>query len=201
MSKIAPPCPRCKKGPTSPLARDGDIQRFECVPCSHVFTAPALDLPEAPPVPPPPPGTAHLPIFPPDPKDTPPRPITPPPPAVEIDPATGKVVKARCEKCGRPYSRTGHWFNDHVAKCDGVYVPPPAAQKTPNRAPEGPGEGLPSTFTPTPEMEKAIQISIAALEGRRGALEAEIRGINAAIETLRKLKSGEGLDGPFATGG
>jgi len=202
MPKIAPPCPRCNKGPTTPLARDGDIQRFECGPCRNVFTGPALDPVDEPQVSPPNLGVSHLPILPPDPSDVPPRPITPPePPAPAEGPVspTGEAVKARCPKCTRPYFRTGQRFDEHVAKCDGVYVAPPAARPS-APSPARPADPLSTPFTPGPETKKALDLSIVALEARRNALQAEIRDIESAVATIRKLQGGEGLDGPFGAG-
>lgn len=161
-----PTCPRCGSKDTTPLAREEDRQRHQCVKCSENFWAPA-----APQVDQAPPAAAerrfsYVPIAVPD---------------GGIGRGSGDPVDS-CPKCKKPYYKTGKRFQDHVAACDGKpYVAPkPRVPRQPRATPY------------PPDTAKVYDMSIAALLARKAALEAEIRGIDAAVLEIQKLKGAGG---------
>jgi len=175
-------CPRCKRTQTTALAREGDLQRHQCLACGENFTAPCVETkpPDAAESGPASPRFAHLPIAPPDPSD---------------GPSTERAPADRCPKCQKPYFRLGKRYDDHVASCDGT----PFISSRPRVSQAEPAAPAP---TPMPVgTAKALDLSIEALKAQRSALEAEISGINSAIATLEKIKGlGGAPSGPFADG-
>lgn len=151
-------CPRCKRAEITPLAREGDRQRFTCNSCGENFSGPAVQQVEEP-------RSAVVPE-----KRFSYVPIAIP----ESTP-----VLATCEKCGKPYYKTGKRFEAHVAACDGKkYVAPK------KRAPRT--EALPTP--PSVIYEQTLQ----SLRARREALQAELDGLDLAIERIEKLKGAGG---------
>lgn len=202
-------CPRCRRLEVTPLAVEGDLQRFNCRSCGENFTGPALPSasfpqgsherggsPQAPaPAVPVLPGFAHAQIAPPDPSDPPRERAVPPVQAIaEEEPL------ARCPKCQKPYYKLGKKFEDHVAGCQGgPYVvwrkrrAPRAGGSAPAAAPAAPqAQTSVAALLPTVMPQgtaKALDISIEALKVQRSVLEAEISELNRTIATLEKLKS------------
>ena len=202
-------CPRCHRADITPLAVEGELQRFNCRSCGENFTGPALpqaSLPQgsherggSPQAPAPAAqvqaGFAHVQIAPPDPSDPPrERAASPAAAGPEEEPL------ARCPKCQKPYYKLGKKFEDHVAGCKGgPYVvwrkrrapraggSAPAAVPAALQTPVSVAALLPTVMPQG--TAKALDISIEALKVQRSVLEAEISEINRTISTLEKLKS------------
>jgi hypothetical protein len=170
-------CPRCRRTETTPLAREGDLQRRQCVACSENFTTPYVEpkiLIAETPAKPIATGIAHAQIAPPDPSDI---------------PMTVAGTAGRCGKCGKPYLRLGARYEAHVATCPGIpYVEPKRRQ--------------PKAVSPLPPSPTQVyEQSILALRARRAALEAEIAGIDGAILSIEKMKgAGGAAHVPFSDG-
>lgn len=175
-------CPRCARRDVTPLAVEGDKQRFQCS-CGEAFWGATLEavtvvtLAEGSTSPV---RIAHAPIAAPEPGD--------------VVGSDGEV-KGRCGKCGKPYYRLGKRYEEHVASCDGSvkYVEP-----APRRAAAAPAADPLKAMDGT--TRRAIETSILALKAQRSALEGEILGINSAIATLEKIHGPGGAEVPFGGG-
>lgn len=189
-------CPRCKRTSTTPLAREGDLQRYQCLSCSENFTAPFVEekSPENGGETPSLARFAHVPIAPADPSD---------------DPLSGDGAAGHCPKCKKPYYRLGKRYEIHVAACDGTpYVESRPRTKASDAAPTAPAAAVPQVSAAPvaaasipAAAQKAFDLSIEALKAQRSVLEAEIQGINGAIATIEKLKGlGGAPSAPFADG-
>jgi len=94
-----------------------------------------------------------------------------------------------CLKCGKPYLKLGKKFEKHVAECDGKPYVAPKKRSRPVLA-----------VPPTPSQ--VYELSLAAMRARKATLEAEIRGLDAAIVEVEKLQAAGGpVSAPFASGG
>lgn len=160
-------CPRCGRNETTPLARDGDLQRYQCERCSETFTGPAAPE-EKLQAPAPERSFAHAPIATPEPSGT-----------ISVG-GSGK-----CTKCGKPYLRLGKRFEKHVASCGGQ--PYQAPVRRPRRM-----MAFPSPPTPYAVYDQTL----LALRARKLALEAEIRGVDAVIAEVEALRGTGGAPAP-----
>jgi hypothetical protein len=97
-----------------------------------------------------------------------------------------------CEKCGKPYLRLGKKYDQHVAVCDGKnkYVAPKKRARRP------------IDIVLPPSAAEIYARSLAALQARKAALEAEVRGIDLAIAEIQEKIKGVGgaAPVPFAAG-
>lgn len=161
-------CPRCKRTAVTPLAAEGDLQRFNCQGCGENFSGPALRTSQAAAAPAPDRRFAHVPIMSPD--------------------EGLKMVAGTCPKCQKPYLRLGKKYDLHVAACDGKPFVAPVRRPRKEKAPVS----LP------PEPGVIYELSLASLRARRAALEAELRGIDQAIADIEKLRGvGGAAPAPF----
>jgi hypothetical protein len=160
-------CSRCKRTSVTPLARDGDRQRFSCDACGENFSGPALPGAE-PDAAPAAPKFSYAPIGIPD--------------------KSAVVESHACPKCRKPYLNLGKPYERHVASCDG----------TPYRAPRKRGARVQPEMELAPEPEVIFERSLAALRARKLALEAELRGLDATILEIEKLRgAGGAASAPF----
>lgn len=184
IAAVSVTCPRCQRTSTTPLAREGDLQRYQCLDCSENFSAPAVEekSPENPAEAPETQRFAHAPIAMPEPD------------------VSG--IAGYCPKCKKPYQRLGKWYQAHVDACDGT----PYVESKPRARASVPADTAASApavvAAPIPAgAQKAFDLSIEALKAQRSVLEAEIQGINGAIATIEKLKGlGGAPSAPFAGG-
>lgn len=168
-------CPRCRKTEASPLARDGDLQRYQCLGCSENFSVPApLESAVAAPAETSSPGHSYAPVNVPEP--------------------TGAVNGRPCPKCGKLYLRLGSRYDRHVQDCNGIASSTSPQPRSRTQAPDRVVPVAPGTM-------QAFGLSIDALKAQRQALEAEIRGIDMAIATLERIKGAGGAPPvPFVSG-
>ena len=98
-----------------------------------------------------------------------------------------------CAKCGKPYLRLGKKYEAHLASCDGTkkYVAP---KPRPQRKP--------IDVVLPPSAAEIYTRSIAALQARKAALEAEIHGVDSAIAEIQEKLQGAGgsPQAPFVDG-
>lgn len=170
-------CPRCRGTSVTALAREEDRQRFQCNNCHENFIAPAepdLNLSQEP-------ATAtkkfsFLPIAAPDASEN----------------LIG-LVKATCEKCGKPYHNLGKRYDHHIATCDGkVKWKAPGSRRRRQQMPGGDQvQGAQQTYTAYLETLKA----------RKLLLEMELRAVDGLIAETEKLKGvGGAAQVPFSDG-
>lgn len=122
------------------------------------------------------------------PKTDPPAPFVP----ISIPEPSGGPL-ATCGKCEKPYYKLGKKYEAHIASCDGKtkYVAPKKRTRPVLAVPPSPAQ--------------VYELSLAALRARKATLEAEVRGLDAAIAEVEKLKAAGGpvltpfADGPRAT--
>lgn len=170
-----PACPRCGGKETTPLAREEDRQRHQCVKCSENFWAPAAPVEERPA------PTAVAPKF-------SYAPIAPMEPSQRL---RGCDPVETCPKCPKPYYKAGKRFEAHVAACDGKPFVQPKRRAT---------GGARKHYTP-PDPTKVYDQQLASLLARKASLEAEVRGIESAIGDIQKMRGAGGAAPlPFTVG-
>ena len=177
-------CPKCFKAEIVTLARDGDIQRYQCSSCWDNFQGPAEPIS-------------------PDPVTMAPAPIS----YVPISAPEHAGSGTPCPKgCGKIYLRLGKKFETHASACDGTPAKTPVKRNgsVAAHAPARPFEPQAPSVQIVPVAAgtlKAFDLSIEAMKAQRQALEAEIHALDAAITTMEKLRGAGGSPAvPFVGG-
>lgn len=174
-----PECPRCRRNSTVPLSKDGDKQRHQCLSCGDTFVTAALpDDEPAPAAPEAPRGSAYVPIMTPEPGS---------------GPASVDGVRARCEKCEKPYYHLGKKYEHHIATCKGEKKW--AEPKRRGAAVKVPAADLVNG------ARRTYAVYLESLEARRAILAGELACVDVMIaDAKKKLEAAGGAPVPFAQG-